>query len=127
MAAEQALSRRERQILDIVFARGEATVAEVMEDHAEDLSRSAVRTFLRILEDKGHLKHTERGRGFVYSPVQSKKSAGKSAVKRVLSTFFSGSLESALATYLADGKTKVTDEELERIAELIEQARKEGR
>ena len=127
MAAEPALSRRERQILDIVFARGEATVAQVMEDHPEELSRSAVRTFLRILEDKGHLKHTEVGRGFVYSPVQSANSAGKSAVKRVLSTFFGGSLENALATYLSDGRTKVTDEELERIAGLIEQARKEGR
>lgn len=127
MAAEPALSRRERQILDIVFARGEATVAEVMEDLDEPLSRSAVRTFLRILEDKGHLKHAERGRVFVYSPVQSATVAGKSAVKRVLSTFFGGSLESALASYLTDGRTKVSDEELQRIAQLIEEARREGR
>lgn len=127
MAAEPSLSRRERQLLDVVFALGEATVSQIMAAVDEDLSRSAVRTFLRILEEKGHLKHSNQGREFVYSPVQSKKSAGKSAVRRVLKTFFGGSLEDALATYLSDGRSNLSEEELDRISKLIEQARKEGR
>ena len=127
MASEPALSRRERQILDIIFARGSANVADVMEDLPEELSRSAVRTFLRILEHKGHVKHSKVGREFVYEAVQSSDNAGRSAVSRVLRTFFGGSLENALATYLSDPQADISDQELKRIAKLIKQAQKEGR
>ena len=127
MAAEPALSRRERQILDVVFARGKATVSQLMEDLPEEMSRSAARTFLRILEDKGHVKHTSSGREFVYQAMQSTGKAGRSAVARVLNTFFSGSLETALATYLAGPNANISDDELKRIEKLVRKAQQEGR
>lgn len=129
MAAEfpQDLSRRERQILDIVYARGEATAVQVVGDMSDPPSRTAVRTLLGILEDKGHLKHRKEGKAYVYRPRRPRAQAGQSALRRVLQTFFSGSLEQAVAAHLTDKNATLSPDELERMVELIRQARKEGR
>jgi len=112
--------------MDIVYARGEATATHVLADIADPPSRTAVRTFLRILEEKGHLKHRKVGREYVYRPVRSRARAGRSALRGVLDTFFGGSLEEAVAAHLADPKCEFTDEELERLNALIEDAKKGG-
>jgi BlaI family penicillinase repressor len=118
------LSRRERQIMDAVYAKGEATATEVLAVMPDPPTRTAVRTFLRILEGKGHLKHIKRGREFVYQPVHSHDSAGKSAFGRAIRTFFDGSLERAVAAYLGDPKAEVAPDELRRLSALIKQARR---
>ncbi len=92
MDKQETLSRRERQIMDIVYSRKEATTNDVLTDIPDPLSRVTVRTMLRILEEKGHLKHTTRGREFVYRPVRPRRRAGQSAMRRLLNTFFDGSL-----------------------------------
>jgi BlaI family transcriptional regulator, penicillinase repressor len=120
------LSRRERQIMEAVYARGEATASEVLESLPDAPTRTAVRTFLRILEDKGHLKHNKRGREFVYHPVRRRETAGQSAFQRVLQTFFGGSLEKAVAAHLADPDAGIPPEELGRLASLVNQARKKA-
>src|SRR5262245_30779824 len=124
---EDGLSRRERQLMDIVFARGEATAMEVFHRLPDPPSRTAVRTLLRILEEKGHLKHVQRGREFVYQPTQPRLRAGRSALERVLHTFFEGSLERAVAAHLADSSADLTAEELKRLADLISKARNQGK
>ncbi len=121
------LSARERQIMDIVYARSEASATNVLGDLPDALSRASVRTFLRILEDKGHLTHRESGREFIYRPIQARKSVGRSAMSRVVSTFFGGSIEQALAAHLTDPKARLSDDELARLNKLIRQARKEGK
>ena len=123
----QHLSRRERQILDIVYARGEATAVQVVADMADPPSRTAVRTLLRILEEKGHLKHRQDGKAYVYRPRRARAQAGQSALRRVLQTFFGGSLEQAVAAHLADEQANLSADELQRMLNLIRQARKEGR
>ena len=120
-------SRRERQIMDIVYAHGETTASRVLAEMPDPLSRAAVRTFLRILEDKGHLAHRREGREYVFRPTQPRRQVGQSAFKRVLDVFFSGSLEKAVAAYIADNGPGLDREELERMADLIRQARKQGR
>lgn len=120
------LSRRERQIMDCLHARGEATAAGVVEDLPDPPSKTAVRTLLRILEDKGHVTHRKQGREFVYRAVEPRKRAGLSDLRRVLRTYFDGSLETALSAHLADAKVKPGDDELKRLAELIREARKKG-
>ncbi len=129
MAGEfsQDLSRRERQILDIVYARGEATAVQVVDGMADPPSRTAVRTLLGILEEKGHLKHRKQGKTYVYRPRRARTQAGQSALRRVLQTFFSGSLEQAVAAHLADEQSNLSPDELQRMVNLIRQARKEGR
>ena len=125
---EQAhLSRRERQIMDIIYARGQATATHVLLDMPDPPSRTAVRTLLRILEEKGHLKHGKKGREFVYRPIRPRKRAGRSAIRRVLKTFFDGSLEQAVAAHLTDPGAEVRAVELKRIADLIRQARTKAR
>jgi predicted transcriptional regulator len=126
MSERPNLSARERQIMDVVFARGEATATEVLQSLASPPSRSAVRTFLRILEEKGHLKHKQRGREYVYRPTRARRREGQAAVRRVLDTFFGGSLEEALAVHLADPKTAISHEELARLEELIREAKAKG-
>ena len=121
------LSARERQIMDIVYARSEASATNVLGDLPDALSRASVRTFLRILEDKGHLTHRKSGREFIYRPIQARKSVGRSAMSRVVSTFFGGSIEQALAAHLTDPKARLSDDELARLNKLIRQARKEGK
>jgi predicted transcriptional regulator len=118
------LSRRERQIIEIVYAKGEATATEVLEDLPDAPTRTSVRTLLRILEEKGHLKHKKRGREFVFYPVRQRKRAGQSAFHRLLQTFFEGSLEKAVAAHLSDPETEILPDELRRLSTLINQARK---
>ncbi len=122
------LSRRERQIMDAVYAKGKATATDVLETIPDPPTRTAVRTLLRILEAKGHLQHNphaKRGREFVYQPTHSRDSAGKSAFARAIRTFFDGSLEKAVAAYLGDPKAEVPPEELRRLSALIKKARRQ--
>jgi len=121
------LSRRERQIMDAVFALGEATVNKVVETIPDPPTPMAVRRLMHILEEKGHLRRRENGREVMYLPRQAKAKAGRSAFQRVLETFFGGSLEEALAAHLLSRKDSVSDEERERLIALIEHARTEGR
>jgi predicted transcriptional regulator len=123
---EEALSRRERQIMDIVYTRGETTAAEVAAGLPDPPTRTAVRTLLRILEQKGHLTHRQDGQTFVYRASRPRARAGRSALRRVLRTFFDGSLEKAVAAHLGDAASELSPEELNRLADLIEQARKQG-
>lgn len=120
------LSRRERQIMDIIYRRGRATVAQVLEELPDPPSYSAVRAMLRVLEEKGHLEHEQEGPRYVYSPTLPRERARRSALRRLLDTFFEGSPEEAVAALL-DMSADLTDEELERLSRLIEEARKEGR
>jgi len=121
------LSRRERQIMDIIHCNGQATALEVNELLPNPPSYSAVRALLRILEDKGHLKHQKKGARFVYLPTESREKASRSALKRVMTTFFGDSVESALVTLLEVSDTNLSEEELNRLQEIIKQARREGR
>ena len=119
------LSRREREILDILHRLGRATVADVLGLLPDPPSYSAVRSILRILEEKRHVRHREEGKRFLYSPVEAPQSAARSALQQVVRNFFGGSIEQAVKSFLADGDTDVSAEEVERIAAMIEQARKE--
>ena len=121
------LSRRERQIMDFLFRMGRATAAEVMEGLHDAPSYSAVRALLRILEQKGHIRHEEEGRAYVYMPLQRRDSARQSALSHLLKTFFDNSAEQAVAALLAIKGEKMTEAELERMSKLIDAAKKEGR
>ncbi len=127
MPNSSELSRRERQIMDAVFALGEATVNQVVETIPSPPTAMAVRRMMHILEEKGYLRRREGGREVIYAPRQPKKKAGSHAFERVLATFFSGSLEEAIAAHLHSRKDRVSVEERERLIKLIEQAHKEGR
>lgn len=127
MARPPELSRRERQIMDAVYALGEATVNQVVDAIPDAPTAMAVRRMMHILEEKGHLKRRENGREIVYSPRETKVKAGRSAFQNVLETFFGGSLEEALAAHLHSRKDSVSDDERERLIALIEQAKSEGR
>jgi BlaI family penicillinase repressor len=121
------LSRRERQIMDIVYAGGEASAAVVHEELPDPPSYSAVRALLAILVEKGHLKYrSEQGR-YIYSPTRRRAQVGRSALRRVLDTFFEGSLEKAVAALLQGSDGNLSADELARLGQLIEQARQEGR
>ena len=120
------LTRRERQIMDILFRRGRATANEVMGDLSGDPSYSTVRTQLRVLEEKGHVKHEEEGLRYVYIPVVARHTARKSALRHLLDTFFDGSTEKAVAALLGGEASRLSEEEFDRIADLIAKARKEG-
>ena len=119
------LSRRERQILDILYARGSATAAEVREAMADPPSYSAVRALLRILEDKGHARHETQGMRYVYLPSVSRERARNSALTRIVTTFFDGSAAQAAAALVDSGS--LSNDELERLSALIDRARKDGR
>ena len=123
----QDLSRRERQIMDIIYRRGEATVAHVLDELPDPPSYSAVRAMLRVLEEKGHLKHQEEGPRYVYTATVPREDARDSALRRVLRTFFDGSAEEAVAALLGMSAGDLSNEDLDRLASLIERARKEGR
>jgi BlaI family transcriptional regulator, penicillinase repressor len=125
-ALNAVLSRRERQIMDILYRRGRATAAEVMEDLPADTTSSTVRTQLRVLEQKGHVRHEQDGLRFVYMPAVARHAARKSALRHVVDTFFDGSPEKAVAALLGGEATKLSEEQLERIAMILEKARKEG-
>jgi BlaI family penicillinase repressor len=121
------LSRRERQIMDIIHRKGEATALEVNEALPSPPSYSAVRALLRILEDKGRLKHRKDGARFVYLATESREKASRSALKRIISTFFGGSVEHAVTALLDASDTQLSDEELAKLQKIINQAKKEGR
>lgn len=123
----KTLSRRERQIMDIVYSRGKATATEVMEALADPPSYSTVRALLRVLEDKGHLRHKQEGQRYVYSPTVGRERVKNSALQRVLKTFFDDSAEEAIAALLDISQERLSDGELERMEQLIKQARREGR
>jgi len=121
------LSRRERQIIDILYRRGRATAAEVMQDLPGNPSYSTVRTQLRVLEDKGHVRHEDDGQRYVYSPAVPRGTVRRSALKHLVETFFDGSVEQTVAALLGADGARLSASELERIAEFIERARKEGK
>ena len=121
------LSRRERQIMDVLYQLGDATAADVQERLPEPPSYSAVRAMLRILEDKGHVRHHEDGPRYVYAPVVARDKARKSAVTHLLRTFFDGSVEDAMAALLDGAERKLSGDEVERLSRLIEQRKREGR
>jgi predicted transcriptional regulator len=127
MNPEQNLSRRERQIMDVLHARGQASAAEVLAALPAPPGYSAVRALLRILEAKGHLRHRREGARYVYVPRTSPRLARRSALKRVVSTFFQGSVAQAMAALLETADAEVSDAELIRLEQLIKKARKEGR
>ncbi len=126
MDHQNDLSRRERQIMTVIYARGEASAADVWQGMPDPPSKTAVRTLLRILEDKGHLRHEKRGRQFIYHPLRARRRAGQSALEGVLKTFFDGSLEKAVAAHLAQPDAKIGTEELSRLEALIDEARQRG-
>ena len=121
------LSRRERQIMDVLFSRGEATVNQIAEALPDPPTAMAVRRMMHILEEKGYLRRREQGREVVYAPKESRDNAGRSAFARVLETFFSGSLEEALTAHLMARKDGVTSVERDRLVKLIKQTEREGR
>ena len=120
------LSRRERQIMDVIYRRGRATAAEVLEDLPDPPGYSAVRALLRLLEEKGHVRHEQDGPRYIYAPTVNRERARKSALKHVVRTFFDGSATDAVAALLA-GEGKLDSAELDRLSAMIEQARAEGR
>ncbi|MDQ2798859.1 MAG: BlaI/MecI/CopY family transcriptional regulator [Armatimonadota bacterium] len=120
------LSRREREILDILHRRGRATAAEILAALSDSPSYSAVRSVLRILVAKGHARHEEEGKRYVYLPTQPRPAAAQSALRGVLQTFFGGSLTDAVKTFLSDTDARLTEEELSELAALIEQTRIAG-
>lgn len=122
-----SLSRRERQIMDVLFRLGEATAADVLEGLLDPPSYSAVRALLRILEEKGQISHTQDGPRYVYRPTVAPEKASRSALRHVLRTFFDGSAEQAVAALLDEAGGDLSDAELDRLASLIDQARQEGR
>jgi len=125
-ALHALLTRRERQIMDVLFRRGRATAAEVMEELPGEPSYSTVRTQLRVLEEKGHVRHEEEGLRYIYMPAVPKHAARKSALRHVVDTFFDGSTEKTVAALLGGERSRLSDKQLDRIAELIARARREG-
>ena len=127
MSAAGSLSRRERQIMDILYQRGKASASDVRESMEAAPGYSAVRAMLRVLEEKGHVKHQAEGLKYVYVPVVARDKAKRSAVKHVMETFFNGSAEQIVAALLDVSSTRLTREELDRMSEMIEQAKQEGK
>jgi predicted transcriptional regulator len=124
---QHSLSRRERQIMDVLYRFGRATAAEVMAALPGEPSDSTVRTQLRVLERKGHVRHEEQGLRFIYAPAVPRRAARKSALKHVIDTFFDGSVEKVVGALLGGEGVRVSDDELNRIAEQVERARKPKR
>lgn len=123
-ALHSVLTRRERQIMDILFRRGRVTAGEVMAELPGEPSYSTVRTQLRVLEEKGHVRHDEEGNRYVYMPVVRRQAASKSALRHLVDTFFDGSVEKTVAALLGGSGARVSDDELDRITRLVAKARK---
>lgn len=121
-----ALSRRERQIIDILYARGRGTAADVQAALPDPPSYSAVRAMLRILEEKGHVRHEQDGPRYVYLPTVARDNAKRSALRHMIRTFFDGSTEQAISALLDDASTKMSESELDRLARMIDEARRSG-
>ena len=126
MVLPHELSRRERQIMDILYRRGRATAGEVMGDLQGNPSYSTVRTQLRVLEEKGHVTHEEDGPRYVYAAATPRRSARRSALRHLVNTFFDGSAEQMVAALLGGEGARLSDEELDRIAKLVMKARKDA-
>jgi predicted transcriptional regulator len=120
-----SFSRRERQIMDILYRLGRATANEVIEQLGDEPHSSTVRTQLRVLEEKGHLRHEEQGMKFVYIPVTPRRSVRQTALRHMMETFFEGSAEKMLSTLLGSGN-KMSDDELSRLSDIIDKAKKGG-
>ena len=120
------LSRRERQIIDVLYRHGRATAAEVMAELTGEPSYSTVRTQLRVLEGKGHVRHEQDGQRYVYTPAVPRRTVRRSAMRHLVETFFDGSVEQAVAALLGGEGSRLTDEQLDRIEDLIKKARKDG-
>jgi len=125
-AAPPDLSRRERQILDVLYKAGRATAAEVQAAIADAPSYSAIRTLLRILEDKGHVRHEQDGSRYVYVPTVARDAAKRSAMRHLLNTFFEGSTTQAIAALLDEDASRLSETDWDRLAAAIRRARKEG-
>jgi predicted transcriptional regulator len=120
------LSRRERQIIDILYTQGRATAAEVQTALPDPPSYSAVRAMLRILEEKGHVRHEQDGPRYIYLPTLARDNAKRSALRHMLRTFFDGSAEQAISALLDESSTRMSDAELDRLARMIDHARRTG-
>ena len=118
------LSRRERQIMNIIYQRGSASVADVLAELPDAPSYSTVRALLRILEEKGHLTHEKDGPRYIYRSTQPRHEAGRSALKQIVQTFFDKSVEKTVAALVSDAE--ISDGDLDRLSQLIEQAKKRG-
>ncbi|MGA8593895.1 MAG: BlaI/MecI/CopY family transcriptional regulator [Bryobacteraceae bacterium] len=127
LVPQHRLSRRERQIMDILYRRGRATAAEIHESLPDPPSYSAVRAILRVLEEKKHVKHEEKDLRYVFIPTVPREKARRSAIAHVVDTFFDGSAELAVATLLDLSARKLSSEDFDRLSALIEKVRKEGR
>lgn len=123
MSDPSKLSRREREIMEVIYRLESATVSQVLEGMQSPPSRTAIRTLLGILENKGHLKHRQAGREYVYTPRKGKQQAGRSMLRNVVDTFFHGSVEKALAAHFTDPSAKMDEDEFRRIEALIKEAK----
>lgn len=121
------LTRRERQILEVIYRLGESTANDIVAAMPDDLANATVRTQLRILEQKGAVTHRRDGKRFVYRPAEPRKSAAASALRKVVDIFFGGSVEDALATHLADPNTKLSESEISSLRRLLDQHHQRGR
>lgn len=121
------LSRREREVMDLVFAQGEATLSQILEGMEKPPTRAALRSILTILEGKGQLKHRQEGREFIYQPVHSREEVGQSTLSRVIGTFFGGSLTQALAAYLSQPGTKLSEDEVAELRGFLDKAKTDKR
>jgi predicted transcriptional regulator len=122
-----ALSRRERQVLDVLHRLGRASAADVRDALADPPSDSAVRTHLRILEEKGHIRHEQDGPRYVYLPVEAREDAGRSALRHLMRTFFDDTPTRAVAALLDEASSDLSDADLDRLDDLIQRARAQGR
>ena len=127
LSAQHKLSRRERQMMDVLYRLGRATAAEIHQGIPDPPSYSAVRAMLRVLEEKKHIRHEEKDLRYVFIPIVPRDKARRSAVLHMLETFFDGSPEQAVATLLDVSAAELTEEEFDRLAALVEKARQEGR
>jgi predicted transcriptional regulator len=127
MVTKPPLTRRERQIMDILYRLGRATAHDVLEQLPDPPSYSAVRALLRLLEERGHVRHVQEGTRYVYLPAVGRSEARRSALAHVVRTFFDGSVEAAVAALVDPARTKLSDAELDRLTALIDKTKKEGR
>jgi predicted transcriptional regulator len=125
--AHAGLTKRERQIMDVLYRLGRATAAEIMEQVPGAPGYSTIRTQLRVLENKGHVRHEEQGLRYIYLPTVPRRSAGRSALRHLVDTFFDGSSAKAVAALLGGEGSGISDDELQRIAELVNNARSDLR
>jgi predicted transcriptional regulator len=125
--ATPSLTRREREIMDILHRRGRATAHEVLDELPDPPTYSAVRALLRLLEERGHVRHSQEEQRYVYRPTVARGDARRSALAHVVKTFFAGSVEQAVTALVESSRTKLSREELDRLSDLIDRAKKEGR